>query len=161
MKFGHIELFVNNPGISKEFFVNVLNFELVSDQNPSTIWVKMNETELLLREGKGSKTLNYKESNVGLVIYTDKLLKSKEELEGRGLIFQGIDESDKCHVGGIESFQVVHAVVADTICVGDESAGAGKFAHEFKLCSSANFQHGRPGPGLSGKDCFERACGNQ
>ncbi len=96
MKFGHIELFVENPKKSRDFFVNVLGFELVSDQNPQTIWVKMNETELLLREGEGSNSSHYQEASVGLVIYTENLLTSKSILEGRGLVFQGIDGSDRC-----------------------------------------------------------------
>ncbi|MCE7733476.1 MAG: hypothetical protein GPJ54_01270 [Candidatus Heimdallarchaeota archaeon] len=96
MKFGHIELFVKNPEESRDFFVNVLGFDLVSDQNPHTIWVKMSETELLLRTGNGFKSLNYQETSTGLVIYTDDLAGSKTKLEERGLIFQGIDGSDKC-----------------------------------------------------------------
>lgn len=96
MKFGHIELFVENPKKSRDFFVNILGFELVSDQNPQTIWVKMSDTELLLRTGNGSKSLNYQKANVGLVIYTNDLITSKTMLEGRGLVFQGIDGSDKC-----------------------------------------------------------------
>lgn len=96
MKFGHIELFVNNPEESKDFFVNVLGFELVTDQNPNTIWVKMNNTEVLLRVGKESRTPNYQDASTGLVIYTDDLMNSKSVLEGRGLVFQGIDGSDKC-----------------------------------------------------------------
>ena len=96
MKFGHIELFVKNPEESRDFFVNVLGFELVSDQNPNTIWVKMSETELLLRTGNVSKSPTYQEASQGLVIYTDDLTTSKTELEERGVVFQGIDGSEKC-----------------------------------------------------------------
>lgn len=96
MKFGHIELFVKDPEESRDFFVNVLGFELVSDQNLQTIWVKMSNTELLLRNGKGFKSSNYQDANVGLVIYTNDIISSKTELEERGLVFQGIDGSEKC-----------------------------------------------------------------
>ncbi len=96
MKFGHVELFVKSPDESKDFYVNILGFALVDDKNPKTIWIKMDDTEILLREGMGSQSPNYQQTNSGLVIYTNDLLKSRKILEARGLVFKGIDGSEKC-----------------------------------------------------------------
>lgn len=96
MKFGHVELFVENPEITKNFYVNILGFDLVDDNNPKTIWVKIGEIELLLREGRTSKSPIYQQTNSALVLYTDELDETKLLLQERGLDFRGIDGSDKC-----------------------------------------------------------------
>ncbi|MHA2028073.1 MAG: VOC family protein [Candidatus Kariarchaeaceae archaeon] len=96
MKFGHIELFVKDPRVSKKFFCDVLGFELVAEQGKETIWVKIGETEFLIRQGQRVQIPIYQETNSGIVFYTDNLERSKSYLEQRGLEFKGIDGSEKC-----------------------------------------------------------------
>lgn len=97
MKFGHIEIFVNDPMASKEFYEKILGFNVEEIQHEKFIWLKLAETQILLRPGKNDlKTNEYKDSNLGIVIYTDDLLKTKTELEKRGLVFSGTDGAETC-----------------------------------------------------------------
>jgi catechol 2,3-dioxygenase-like lactoylglutathione lyase family enzyme len=96
MKFGHIELFVQDPQKSKEFFIDVLGLELVAEQGDNTIWLKIGETEFLIKKGNVVKFPTYQESNFGIVFYTNNLESTKSKLEQRGLDFKGIDGSPKC-----------------------------------------------------------------
>jgi len=92
MKIGHIELSVANPLKSKEFYVNVLGFKVVYNQDDKFLWLKLGEQEILLRPGQGikhSETFNRSPSNI--VFYTDNLVQKRSELVERGLKFIGED----------------------------------------------------------------------
>ncbi|MFW9777401.1 MAG: VOC family protein [Candidatus Heimdallarchaeota archaeon] len=95
MKIGHIELFVRDINASKDFFCDILNFELVTKQK-DVVWIKLGETEILLRQGFPHKVQDYQETSVGLVLYTDNLEKSSSMLKTKGLVFKGIDGSKNC-----------------------------------------------------------------
>ncbi|MCB0722185.1 MAG: VOC family protein [Ignavibacteriae bacterium] len=98
VKLGHIELFVKNPSESKKFYMDVLGFKLVEVQGDGNfVWLCSGESVFLLRPGKGAKRgVDYQSSSSGLVIYTDDLPASKEQMESKGLEFKGTDGSENC-----------------------------------------------------------------
>ena len=97
MKFGHIEIFVKDPLISKEFYEKVIGFEITEIQHGKFVWMKFGDNEFLLRPGKYDLNVSeYKHSNTGFVFYTSELGKAKSELIKRGLEFKGTDGSDEC-----------------------------------------------------------------
>lgn len=96
MKIGHLEIFVAHPLKSRDFYVNVLGFEEVAVQGPY-IWVKLGETEILLRPGKNpSPSSSYQNAASAVTLYCDDLAKNIKKLESRGLEFKGTDGSNKC-----------------------------------------------------------------
>ena len=98
MKTGHIEIFVKDPLKSKVFYTEALKFELVEVQQDAFVWLKSGDVLVLLRPGRGLKagTDEYALSDIGLVLYTDNLLKTAENLQSKGLEFKGTDGSEKC-----------------------------------------------------------------
>jgi len=94
---GHIEIFVKDPMTSMDFYEKILGFSVTEIQHDKFVWMKLGETEFLLRPGMNkNQTDEYKDSNIGIVIYTYDIMKTKDELEGRGLVFSGTDGSDSC-----------------------------------------------------------------
>lgn len=94
---GHTEIFVKDPLRSKEFYEKVLGFELVEVQNEKFVWLKSGDKLFLLRPGKNDLQVNeYKNSNTGLVFYTEHLQNTRDDLISRGLEFKGTDGSDEC-----------------------------------------------------------------
>ena len=97
MKLGHIELFVENPIQSKDFYVDVLGFDLVTVQENQFVWVKSGEVEILLRPGRSTiPTESYQSTDTGIVLYTDDVTATADKLRQHGLIFKGTDGSDSC-----------------------------------------------------------------
>lgn len=97
MQLGHIELFVADPQASKAFYRDVLGFDVVSEQNEKFIWMKLGDRQVLLRPGRLKvNTSQYAGASTGLVLYTDDLQATADQLRSRGLQFRGIDRSDKC-----------------------------------------------------------------
>lgn len=98
MKFGHIEIFVKEPLKSKQFYIDILGFELVEIQHDTFVWLKSGDLLVLLRHGKGleSEFSKYASSNIGLVLYTDNLEKIADKMRSMGLEFKGTDGSEKC-----------------------------------------------------------------
>ena len=94
--FGHIEVFVKDPMSAKDFYINVLGFELDTIQNDKFVWLKSGTYVILLRPGKEqAEQPDYQSARAGFVMYTDNLEKTKSELARRGLEFKGTDGSDK------------------------------------------------------------------
>jgi catechol 2,3-dioxygenase-like lactoylglutathione lyase family enzyme len=97
MRFGHLERFVENPLLSKDFYTDILGFELVAVQGDQFVWVKLGDTELLLRPGKNPmRSETYQGAANALVLYTDDLNQTAQTLRERGLEFRGTDGSDRC-----------------------------------------------------------------
>jgi catechol 2,3-dioxygenase-like lactoylglutathione lyase family enzyme len=97
MKLGHIELFVTDPLKSKEFYQGVLGCEVVAVQHGPFVWLKLGETEILLRPGKGApRAAEYRHAPAGLVLYTDDMGATVQRLKERGLAFWGTDSPDGC-----------------------------------------------------------------
>lgn len=97
IRFGHTEIFAEDPLRSKEFYENILGFELVEVQSEKFVWLKSGNNLFLLRPGKNDlQVRKYKNSNSGFVLYTENLEQSKNDLISRGLEFKGTDGSDSC-----------------------------------------------------------------
>jgi catechol 2,3-dioxygenase-like lactoylglutathione lyase family enzyme len=97
LKVGHIEIFVEDPLRAKEFYEKILGFELIEIQNAKFVWMKSGDKEFLLRPGKNIKqTGEYKDSDIGFVLYTDNLEQTKKELVSKGLELKGTDGSENC-----------------------------------------------------------------
>lgn len=95
--FGHTEVFVKDPLRSKDFYIDILGFELETIQNEKFVWLKSGSCVILLRPGRGTpEAPDYQSSKSGFVLYTNDLDTTKAELTGRGLEFKGTDGSDKC-----------------------------------------------------------------
>lgn len=93
MKIGHIELFVSDPLASKDFFVNVLGFELVDNQEDQFIWLRLGEQEILLRKRASETTAApFHQAHSNIVFYTEDLSATRTQLEQRGLKFEGEDQ---------------------------------------------------------------------
>ena len=95
MRIGHIEMFVADTASAQEFYQHVLGFELVAAQSQN-IWLKLGETEVLLRPGKSLGAQTYSSSGTALVLYTNDLDATAAQLRERGLQFAGTDGSPKC-----------------------------------------------------------------
>jgi catechol 2,3-dioxygenase-like lactoylglutathione lyase family enzyme len=99
MKLGHIELFVADPLRSRDFYRDVLGFTVIAEQQHGRfIWVALGDREILLRPGRGARpvTANYVEAASAIVIYTDDIAATAEQLRQRGLSFAGTDGSEGC-----------------------------------------------------------------
>lgn len=97
IRYGHTEIFVKDPLRSKDFYENILGFELVEVQADKFVWLKLGEILFLLRPGSNELKANeYKDSNSGFVLYTDDIEKTHKEFIMRGLEFKGTDGSDEC-----------------------------------------------------------------
>lgn len=74
MRFGHIELFCKNCNRTQEFYTQLLGFEETDVQGGKYIWLRSEETELLLRPTRTcNKANSYSENPVGLVFYCPDL----------------------------------------------------------------------------------------
>ena len=98
MKIGHIELFVADPAQARQFYEEVLGFEVTAVQgNGQFIWLKLGDTEILLRPGQESPFISaYDQATAGLVLYTHTLEQTASKLAQRGLQFKGTDGDDEC-----------------------------------------------------------------
>lgn len=98
MKIGHIELFVTDPTQARQFYEKVLGFEVTAVQgNGQFIWLKLGDTEILLRPGQESPFISaYDQATSGLVLYTNDLDQTARQLSQNGLTFQDSDDHDNC-----------------------------------------------------------------
>ena len=97
MKFGHIELFVRDPLKARQFYEGVLGFEVVYVQGDEFVWLKIHAIEILLRRGTPPPAApDYGHSAAAIVLYTDNLAETANQLLERGLVFNGYDGTDDC-----------------------------------------------------------------
>jgi catechol 2,3-dioxygenase-like lactoylglutathione lyase family enzyme len=98
MHIGHIELFVTDPAQARQFYEEVLGFEVTAVQGSGQfIWLKLGDTEILLRPGQESPFISaYDQATAGLVFYTGNLEQTAHKLSQRGLKFQSSDSDDDC-----------------------------------------------------------------
>ena len=97
LSFGHIEIFVKEPLKAKDFYVNVLCFDLIEIQHNKVVWLKLGERVILLRPGENKlNTDTYQKTDKAFVLYSTDLDKSIEELKSKGLEFKGTDGSKRC-----------------------------------------------------------------
>jgi predicted enzyme related to lactoylglutathione lyase len=89
---GHIEIFVKDPLRSKDFYIDVLGFELEEMQGDSIVWLKMKDRPVLLRPGGNSNPAEaYQKANIAMVIYTDDVKGTLDTYISRGLNIRGDD----------------------------------------------------------------------
>lgn len=97
LQFGHIELFVKDPQISRRFYEDVLDFELVTIQHEKHIWLKSGAVEILLRPGKQHDSpSSYQDAANAIVLYTEDVETTAGQLRERGMEFLGTDGSPGC-----------------------------------------------------------------
>lgn len=97
-KIGHIELFVKDPIKSKDFYEQVLGFEVVAVQGEKFVWVKAGDMEILLRPGDPSKSANsYAEANMGIVLYSSDLAETLQAYRARGLDIEPMPGEPDCY----------------------------------------------------------------
>ncbi|MEO8665856.1 MAG: VOC family protein [Ignavibacteria bacterium] len=97
MNIGHIEIFVEDPIRSKEFYERVLGFEIEEVQHGKFVWLRSGSNKFLLRPGKhNNDAVEYKNSDTGFVLYTDDLEKTRDDLISKGLEFKATDGSENC-----------------------------------------------------------------
>ena len=98
MHIGHIELFVSDPVQARQFYEEVLGFEVTAVQGEGQfIWLKLGDTEILLRPGQESPFISaYDQATTGLVLYSNNADQTARELSRRGLTFRGSDGDDGC-----------------------------------------------------------------
>ena len=94
-RIGHIEMFVNNVDKATRFYIEILDFELETDQG-NVKWIKKDHLEILLRPGKPKINSRYEDSNIGFVLYTEDLNETRQNLLAKGLEFKGTVDSEKC-----------------------------------------------------------------
>ncbi len=89
MHLGHIELFVKDPLRSKDFYINILDFEVINIQINKFVWLRSGQVALLLRPGHITIHADeYEHTNVTLIMYSDDLLAAAAHLEAHGLDVQ-------------------------------------------------------------------------
>jgi catechol 2,3-dioxygenase-like lactoylglutathione lyase family enzyme len=97
MTLGHIELFVRDPLQSRNFYCDILGFEVVAIQEEKFVWVRSGQLEILLRPGNaGIAAPEYWNAPAGIVLYSDDLDRDAARLQKRGVQFRGTDGSDRC-----------------------------------------------------------------
>lgn len=97
MQFGHLELFVSNVAKSKQFYQEVLGFEITAAQSENLVWLQNGSIEILLRQGQPAQlSQKYEHAPSGIVLYTTNLAETKALLESRQLEFKGTVDSEKC-----------------------------------------------------------------
>ncbi len=96
-KFGHIELFVKEPLKTKDFYIDILGFNLDTIQHNKIVWLYKEDKIIMLRPGNpAAAAQNYQSARSGLVLYTDDLEAEAAKLKSLGLEFKGTDGSDSC-----------------------------------------------------------------
>ena len=98
MKLGHIEILSADPSRAKQFYCEILGFEVVAIQNEQFIWLKKGELEFLIRPGRPPKApTRYEDAPFGLVLYTHDVEAERTALVQKGLKIKGTVDSDKCY----------------------------------------------------------------
>ncbi len=112
LKLGHLELFVRNPARSRDFYRDLLGFQVISEQGPNFIWLSSGDREILLRRSESSsEASSYQKAGIAFVLYTDDLPATLADLKAKGIVPHGNDGSPKCptfHDPDCHWFQIVN-----------------------------------------------------
>ena len=104
LKLGHIELFVKDPSRSKQFYRDVLLFDVTDEQGENHIWLRSGGIEILLRRARQAPTAQtYQDATVALVMYTDDLPATLARFKKHGVSPRrrgGISEVPDIHRSG-------------------------------------------------------------
>jgi len=93
-RIGHLEVFVQDPVASRDWYVHVLGAKFVADQGLAQ-WVALGVVEILLRPGSGSVAGAYRATSVAPVLYLSDLDGFRERLESNGVAVTHGDD-DEC-----------------------------------------------------------------
>ncbi|MFM9872175.1 MAG: VOC family protein [Fimbriimonadaceae bacterium] len=97
MKLGHVELFCKSCESTRDFYVNQLGFEETEVQGGKYIWLRSEESEILLRPGRfKSRAKDYSESEAALVVYCTDLTNFTMQLTDAGIEIGAPDGSPDC-----------------------------------------------------------------
>jgi catechol 2,3-dioxygenase-like lactoylglutathione lyase family enzyme len=98
MKFGHIEILASDPLRSRQFYEDVLGFEVTVIQNERFIWLKKGILEIIIRPGRQQPVASrYEDAPVGFVLYTEDVEMMLSDLVSKGLQVKGTVDSEKCY----------------------------------------------------------------
>jgi catechol 2,3-dioxygenase-like lactoylglutathione lyase family enzyme len=96
LRMGHIEIYSRDVPRAKVFYRDVLGFE-VTVEGGELVWLQLDSTEILLRPGLPPEPARrYEDAPNGIVLYTPDLQTASAQLTGRGLVFKGTVDSEKC-----------------------------------------------------------------
>ena len=96
-QFGHLEILSADVARARRFYEDILGASVTVEQGENLVWLEMDGLEILLRPGQPHKPAGrYEDAPTGFVLYTGNLEQAREQLAGRGLVFQGTVDSDKC-----------------------------------------------------------------
>lgn len=96
MRLGHVELFVRDPRVSRDFYERILGCEVTAVQHEMFVWLRFGEAQILLRPGPPPHpSRDYQSCGAAIVVYCDDLPLTRRELESRGLLFRG-DDGPEC-----------------------------------------------------------------
>ncbi len=99
LRYGHVELFVRDPAVARDFYRDVLGLRVDAEQGGGQfVWIDANGSPLLLRPAREvpSRAATYQSADQAIVLYTDDLDGSRAALESRGLVLAGTDGSPRC-----------------------------------------------------------------
>lgn len=88
----HVEIFVSDPMKSKDFYQNVLGFQVETIQKEKYVWMKMGEKEILLRPRNGpANTRQFHSSDSNIVLCSDDPVAELKRMKSVGLEVKGDD----------------------------------------------------------------------
>lgn len=61
IEMGHTEIFVKNPLAAKDFYINVLGYELEVIQHDKYVWLTKDSSAILLRPGTPQNSETYQQ----------------------------------------------------------------------------------------------------
>jgi catechol 2,3-dioxygenase-like lactoylglutathione lyase family enzyme len=97
LEIGHTEIYVSDALAAKDFYVDILGFELDVIQAGKFVWLKKGTQSVLLKSGRKAPTPNsYQDAPSAIVLYTNDLPSTAEILKRKGLKFLGTDGSPNC-----------------------------------------------------------------
>lgn len=87
MRLGHIELFCKDTFATQSFYSELLGFEITEVQGANFVWLRSEDSELLLRPGKPPKNQapTYQTTCQAIVIYCDDIISLQNHLETKGI----------------------------------------------------------------------------
>ncbi len=97
MRLGHAEIFVSDPIKSMSFYTDILGFQLEGIKHRQFVWLRKEGHSFLLRPGRKSPNIeNYQQTPMSIVLYTENLKQSIDDLQSHGVEIKGCDGSHDC-----------------------------------------------------------------
>lgn len=89
----HVEIFVAEPMKAKDFYRDVLGFEVTAIQGEKFVWLKLGDKEILLRPRVAGErnTRPFDASDANIVLCSEDPVGTLRQLRSRGLEIKGDD----------------------------------------------------------------------